>query len=131
VLGAFALLSVPVASASMPTPVFGGARTVTTFNGDEVGGLSELETGDVNGDGVPDVVVTRLAYPPAHKTFPVGILLGDGRGGFTDGSTIWDGPPARTEHGRQILLAAPQHHHRRPRPDRARGASPARGSSPT
>jgi FG-GAP repeat len=115
----------------MPTPVFGGARTVTTFNGDEVGGLSELETGDVNGDGVPDVVVTRLAYPPAHKTFPVGILLGDGRGGFTDGSTIWDGPPARTEHGRQILLAAPQHHHRRPRPDRARGASPARGSSPT
>lgn len=76
-----------------------------TFNGDEVGGLSELESGDVNDDGVPDVVVTRLAYPPAHKTFPIGILLGDGHGGFTDGSKLWNGPASRTEHGRQILLA--------------------------
>jgi hypothetical protein len=76
-----------------------------TFSGDEVGGLSELETGDVNADGVADVVVTRLAYPPAHRTFPVGILLGNGHGGFTDGSRLWDGPAARTEHGRQILIA--------------------------
>jgi FG-GAP-like repeat len=76
-----------------------------TFNGDEVGGLSELETGDVNGDSVPDVVVTRLAYPPAHKTYPVGIILGNGHGGFTDGSSLWDGPASRTEHGRQILIA--------------------------
>jgi FG-GAP-like repeat len=34
VLGAFALLSVPLAAASVPTPVFGGARTVASFNGD-------------------------------------------------------------------------------------------------
>jgi len=76
-----------------------------TFNGDEVGGLSELETGDVNGDDVADVVVTRLAYPPAHRTFPVGTLLGNGHGGFTDGSKLWDGLAPRTEHGRQVLIA--------------------------
>jgi hypothetical protein len=105
VLGVCALAGVPLASARVAAPVFGAPRTVVTFNGDEVGGLSELEAGDVNGDGVSDVVVTRLAYPPAHRTFPVGVLLGDGRGGFTDGSTLWDGPAARTEHGRQILVA--------------------------
>jgi hypothetical protein len=75
------------------------------FNGDDVGGLTELESGDLNGDGVADVVVTRLAWPPSHRTFPVGILLGNGKGGFTDGSRLWDGPAARTEHGRQILIA--------------------------
>jgi hypothetical protein len=92
-------------SAGTTAPFFGAPKTVLTFNGDEVGGLSELETGDVNGDGVSDVVVTRLAYPPAHQTFPIGIILGNGRGGFTDGSTLWQGPAARTEHGRQILIA--------------------------
>ena len=96
---------VSLSSAAVTTPIFGAPKTVLTFNGDEVGGLSELETGDVNGDGLPDVVVTRLTYPPAHMTFPIGILLGDGDGGFTDGSRLWSGPAARTEHGRQILIA--------------------------
>src|SRR5690349_12262683 len=92
----------PVAPA---TPRFGPPRTVLTFPGDAVGGLSEQAAGDLNGDGVPDLVVTRLTFPPAHVTFPVGILLGDGHGGFADGSSLWQGPPPRTEHGRQILIA--------------------------
>jgi hypothetical protein len=105
VSGTLLLLVAPIASASGKPPAFGQPRTVLTFNGDEVGGLSELETGDLNGDGVSDVVVTRLVYPPSHQTFPVGIILGNGRGGFTDASTLWDGPAPRTEHGRQILIA--------------------------
>ena len=101
-----ALAIVPLAAAATPAvPAFGPATSVLSLSGDTVGGLSELETGDLNGDGLADVVATRLAFPVAHKTFPVGIFLADGKGGFTDGSSLWDGPPAQTEHGRQILIA--------------------------
>src|SRR5947209_6351854 len=101
-----ACLLVPLAAAAPAgPPTFGAAKDVLSFSGDVVGGLSEIETGDVNGDGIADVVGTRLAFPVAHKTFPVGIFLGDGKGGFVDGSSLWDGAPAETEHGRQILIA--------------------------
>lgn len=82
---------------------FGPARTVATQRG--VGALTEIESGDLNNDGHDDLVVTRIAYPIAHETFPIGIYLADGKGGFVDGSSIWDGPAARTEHGRQIVIA--------------------------
>ena len=104
-LGVIVLLTASSSSARTTSPVFGEPRTVLTFDGNQVGGLSELETGDLNGDGMADVVVTRLAYPPARQTFPIGIILGNGHGGFTDGSKLWQGPAARTEHGRQILIA--------------------------
>jgi hypothetical protein len=64
-----------------------------------------MESGDLNGDGLPDVVVTRITYPPAHITHPIGIFLADGQGGFKDGSSMWQGPPAETEWGRQIIIA--------------------------
>jgi hypothetical protein len=85
-------------------PQFGPAHEVASSQPD-VGLGTELEIGDVNGDGIPDAVITRLTYPPAHVTHPVGIFLGDGKGGFTDGSSMWDGSPPRTEWGRQILIA--------------------------
>jgi hypothetical protein len=85
------------------TPRFGPAVVVATASG--VGGLSEQEMGDMNGDGVSDIVVTRLAFPLAHATFPIGIFLGDGRGGFVDGSSMFAGPIPRTQHGRQIVIA--------------------------
>jgi hypothetical protein len=104
-----AVLSATAAAAPAPAtskaPVFGGPVAVATVSGDDIGSATELETGDLNGDGVPDVVVTRITYPPAHVTHPIGIFLADGHGGFLDGSSMWDGPRARTEWGRQIVIA--------------------------
>jgi len=100
-----AALAVPVAMSGAGAGLsFAPATTVATQSG--VGNLTEIESGDLNGDGRDDLVVTRIACcPVAHQTFPIGIYLGDGQGGFVDGSSMWDGPPARTEHGRQILIA--------------------------
>ena len=61
--------------------------------------------GDVNADGFTDLVVTRLAFPIAHATFPIGVFLGDGRGGFRDGSSLFAGSIPQTQHGRQIVIA--------------------------
>jgi hypothetical protein len=85
-------------------PQFGPAREVASSEPD-VGSGTELTMGDVNGDGIADAVISRITYPPAHITHPIGIYLGDGRGGYVDGSSLWDGPAARTEWGRQILIA--------------------------
>jgi len=60
---------------------------------------------DLIEDGLPDVVLTRITFPTAHVTHPIGIFLADGHGGFKDGSSMWTGPPTRTEFGRQIIIA--------------------------
>src|SRR6266550_9531356 len=86
-------------------PVLGGPKVVVPFTTDDVGGATEMESGDLNGDGLPDAVVTRITYPAAYITHPIGIFLADGHGGFTNGSSMWDGPAAQTEWGRQILIA--------------------------
>lgn len=44
---------------------------------------------DVNGDGVPDVVVSTTGFPIVIKT-----MLGNGNGGFTDGPSISTPGPA-------------------------------------
>jgi FG-GAP-like repeat len=104
VLVAVVALLVPLSAAGAGGgPTFGPAKTVATHTG--VGALTEIQDGDLNGDGIADLVVTRIAYPIALQTFPIGIYLGDGKGGYVDGSSLWDGPPARTEHGRQIIIA--------------------------
>jgi hypothetical protein len=99
-----ALLGLAASAAASDSVLrFGPARVVATVSG--VGGLSEQEMGDINGDGVSDIVVTRLAFPIAHASFPIGIFLGNGRGGFADGSSMFTGPVPRTQHGRQIVIA--------------------------
>lgn len=96
-------LALPAGAAVDVAPRFGPPALVATATG--VGGLSEQESGDVNGDGLGDLVVTRLAFPLAHATFPIGVFLSNGRGGFTDGSSLFAGPIPRTQHGRQIVIA--------------------------
>ena len=87
-------------SSGAPPPVFGAPRTVVTLPAGDVGSATELETGDINGDGLADVVVTRITYPPAHATHPIGIFLADGHSGFTDGSSLLTtGPAARRRSG--------------------------------
>ena len=64
---------------------------------------------DFNGDGRPDVVLARaLGGPPvaAQDTFPVGILLNDGKGRLVDRtSQLFDGPPPRIQWSRQLVIA--------------------------
>jgi FG-GAP-like repeat len=93
------------AQAALKPPVFAAAVSVAPVSGADIGGASEIASGDLDGDGLPDVVLTRITFPTAHVTHPVGIFLADGHRGFKDGSSMWSGPPARTEFGRQIIIA--------------------------
>jgi hypothetical protein len=85
-------------------PAFGPTRTVFTASGFN-GGLAELETGDLNDDGITDVVVTRIEYNLGGALQPLGILLGNGQGGFTDGSVLFEGAIPRTHTAGEIEIA--------------------------
>jgi VCBS repeat protein len=65
--------------------------------------------GDFNDDGLVDVVVARaLGGTPAgaQDTFPVGILLNDGRGRLVDRPVrAFEGPAPRIQWSRQLVVA--------------------------
>jgi len=64
---------------------------------------------DFNGDGLVDVVVARaLGGPPvaAQDTFPIGILLNDGKGRLLDRpARIFEGRQPRNQWVRQLVVA--------------------------
>jgi FG-GAP-like repeat len=65
----------------------------------------EVASGDVNGDGLVDVIITRLGSDPA-ATYPVTIILNRGKGRFVDATkSIFVGAPPLTQHPRQIVVA--------------------------
>ena len=98
--------AVPLGSAAaLAPPVFGPTTATGSSTGTDLGAATEIATGDLNGDGLADVVIARISYPLAYDAHPIGILLADGHGGFTDGSSMWDGLPPRTQQGRQIIIA--------------------------
>ena len=67
--------------------------------------VAELAAGDLTGDGIPDLVVTHLRWSSA-ETYPLTILVGDGRGNVRDATMdLFDGPVPRTQHPRQTVLA--------------------------
>src|SRR3954469_10101093 len=78
VAAAVAAVVVSVAqSASPPSPVFEPARLVGPTHAP--GGLPEIATAALTGDGIPDVLVTNDDFQnPAPQ--PVTILVGDGAG---------------------------------------------------
>jgi hypothetical protein len=64
----------------------------------------EIASGDFNGDGLLDVIVTRLRQE--GTTYPVTILINKGKGRFVDATkSIFVGPPPLTQHPRQIVVA--------------------------
>lgn len=117
---AFALL---VCGAGAAGPVSGSALPtygrVTVFGYSYVPGSTSGQHGtvaagtigqaDFNGDGLPDVVLARaLGGPPvgAQDTFPVGILVNDGKGHLLDRpARIFEGPAPRIQWSRQLVIA--------------------------
>lgn len=90
--------SVPAA-----TPIFGPARLVAQT--DTPGGLQEIATADLTGDGVPDVLVTSLDFQNPTPQ-PIAILAGDGAGHFTDKTAaLFDGPIPRPLFPRRTIFA--------------------------
>ncbi|MEY2432396.1 MAG: hypothetical protein QOC92_2121, partial [Acidimicrobiaceae bacterium] len=82
------------------TPSSEGERTsVVAFS------VAELAAGDLTGDGVADLVVTHLRWS-SIDTYPLTILVSDGRGNLRDATgELFDGPVPRTQHPRQTILA--------------------------
>ena len=66
---------------------------------------SQIAVADFNGDGHPDVLITRNSQDAQH-TYPVTVLLGDGKGSFTDGTrSIFEGDVPQVQFPRQIVIA--------------------------
>jgi hypothetical protein len=64
----------------------------------------EIASGDFNGDGLVDVIITRLGQEGTK--YPVTILLNKGKGRFVDATkSIFVGSPPLTQHPRQIVVA--------------------------
>jgi len=94
-------------------PTFGPRREVATVTPIPQGertspvalSVAELAAGDVTGDGIADLVVTHLRWASA-ETYPLTILVSDGRGGWRDATTaLFEGPVPRTQNARQTVLA--------------------------
>jgi hypothetical protein len=66
----------------------------------------EVAAGDFNGDGLVDVILTRLGADP-QSTYPVTVLINKGKGRFVDATkTIFlGGDVPLTQHPRQIVVA--------------------------
>jgi hypothetical protein len=61
-----------------------GAQHTTV---DNTGQIAQLKAGDFNGDGITDVLVSRLNWNDVGATpVPLQVFLGDGKGGYADGT---------------------------------------------
>jgi len=66
----------------------------------------EMAIVDLNGDGLPDVVAASGHVPTQNTPIPIQILLNDGHGGFTDGtSQLITGSIPQTIFPRKIVIA--------------------------
>jgi hypothetical protein len=99
----FRALTAAVAALALTTPHF--AKPTTPLREAVPAWADEIASGDFNGDGLVDVVVSRLGAVPTD-TFPVTILLNKGKGRFVDATKgIFVGAVPLTQHPRQIVVA--------------------------
>jgi hypothetical protein len=102
--GAVVLLAAIVASAAQAATAPPRFDTKVVARAAKDGFLSEIGIADVTGDGIPDIVGTRIDQ--TYDLHPLVVLAGDGRGGFKDVTTkVFDGPVPGTQHARQIVFA--------------------------
>jgi hypothetical protein len=106
VLGAAAGVLVPAAAlAAEPAPRWAAPEVVAYVPLGNAWFASEIAVADFNGDGHPDVLITRQSGD-AHHTYPVTVLLGDGTGHFADGTnSVFEGHVPRVQAPRQIVIA--------------------------
>src|SRR5215831_11282853 len=99
----FGALALAVAALATPAiPHF--ARATIPLQQIVGAATDEIASGDFNGDGLVDVIITRLGQE--GTVYPVTILLNRGKGRFVDATrTIFTGSPPLTEHPRQIVVA--------------------------
>lgn len=73
--------------------VGGFRRSPLRTNSDNMAGAQQIRTGDFNGDGKTDFLVTRINwFDLGVSPVPLQIFLGDGEGGFTDQTaTLFEG----------------------------------------
>ncbi len=83
-----------------------GPRVTSTVAPVDVYGVQMLEAGDFNGDGNLDLISARLVFPIENRSLPVQLLLGDGHGGFRDGTAeMFPNGVPRTVQAREISIA--------------------------
>lgn len=104
--GSLAGVLLPIASAAAEAgPRWGPPALVASVPLDGAWFVSEIAVADFNGDGHQDVLVTRNSMDAEH-TYPVTVLLGDGKGKFTDGTgSIFEGAVPQTQYAHQIVIA--------------------------
>lgn len=67
--------------------------------------IADMASADFNGDGLMDVVITRLKFQTS-ETFELDILLNDGNGSLVLGtSTVFSGTVPVVQHPREIVIA--------------------------
>jgi FG-GAP-like repeat len=98
------------ANGTASLPRYGPVTPFGTLSGPgTVAASGAVGAADFNGDGLVDVAFARAlggAPAGAQDTFPLGVLLNDGRGRLVDlPARIFEGAPPRNQWGRQLIVA--------------------------
>jgi hypothetical protein len=98
-------LALSAAPGAADAPQWGAPVVVAHVPLDGAWFYEAFAAADFNADGHEDALLVRDSQT-AQQTFPVTVLLGDGTGRFTDGTTgVFSGTPAHDQFARQLVVA--------------------------